>query len=269
MDRIQPIMNRIDTMLKHKRLHHAFLFTGAGEGTLKDKRAIAHWMAARVFAKDSSQDQPDIERRIEKKYHPDVYTIETADKEIKLEDVQEMIGWIYRAPAESAQKFAIIEHAQRMNRSASNALLKTLEEPPAHATLILCSPSKDMLLQTLRSRMFVMMFAQDLSEDLSEDVPAWLESIQAWVNNPKQGAKDLFDITTSMSKNRGELKLLFQWLQAHLVERAKHATDDFEQNLLDDLFMQSLDLEQKIYHRYGNISLGLDRFFLEWSHRVR
>ena len=55
-------------------------------------------------------------------------------------------------PMEGGARVAIIESAHRMNEDAQGALLKTLEEPPARVTIILCADDEDRLLPTIRSR---------------------------------------------------------------------------------------------------------------------
>src|SRR5439155_19115384 len=55
-------------------------------------------------------------------------------------------------PMEGSRRIAIIESAHRLNEDAQNALLKTLEEPPAGTTIILCVEEEDRLLPTVRSR---------------------------------------------------------------------------------------------------------------------
>jgi DNA polymerase-3 subunit delta' len=57
-------------------------------------------------------------------------------------------------PVEGGARVAIIEHADRMNEDAQSALLKTLEEPPAGVTIILCADQEARLLPTVRSRCF-------------------------------------------------------------------------------------------------------------------
>ena len=55
-------------------------------------------------------------------------------------------------PVEGGARVAIIEGADRMNEDAQTALLKTLEEPPAGVTIVLCADDEDRLLPTIRSR---------------------------------------------------------------------------------------------------------------------
>jgi DNA polymerase-3 subunit delta' len=66
--------------------------------------------------------------------------------------VRNLVGELAYLPVEGGHRVAIVEHADRMNEDAQNALLKTLEEPPAGVSLILCADDPDRLLPTVRSR---------------------------------------------------------------------------------------------------------------------
>ena len=66
--------------------------------------------------------------------------------------VRDLISELALLPVEGGARVAIIERADRMNEDAQSALLKTLEEPPAGVTIILCADREDRLLPTVRSR---------------------------------------------------------------------------------------------------------------------
>ncbi|MCU0482666.1 MAG: hypothetical protein MUC54_00075 [Chloroflexi bacterium] len=66
--------------------------------------------------------------------------------------VRALVHEIARLPVEGRGRVAIVEAAQRLNEDAQNALLKTLEEPPSGAVVILCADEADRLLPTVRSR---------------------------------------------------------------------------------------------------------------------
>ena len=66
--------------------------------------------------------------------------------------VRNLIAELAYLPVEGGHRVAIVEHAERMNEDAQNALLKTLEEPPPRTTIILCADEEDRLLPTVRSR---------------------------------------------------------------------------------------------------------------------
>ena len=66
--------------------------------------------------------------------------------------VRDLAAELALMPAEGGARVAIIEGAERMNEDAQAALLKTLEEPPAGVTIVLCADQEDRLLPTVRSR---------------------------------------------------------------------------------------------------------------------
>lgn len=66
--------------------------------------------------------------------------------------VRALRRFIQGRPFEAARRVGVVADAHRMNRQAANALLKTLEEPPSHATLILCTHQPHLLPATVRSR---------------------------------------------------------------------------------------------------------------------
>jgi len=66
--------------------------------------------------------------------------------------VRRLIADLAMLPVEGGARVVIVEHADRLNEDAQSALLKTLEEPPAGATIILCADEEERLLPTVRSR---------------------------------------------------------------------------------------------------------------------
>ena len=66
--------------------------------------------------------------------------------------VRDLVGDLALLPVEGGARVAVIERADRMNDDAQSALLKTLEEPPARVTIVLCADDEELLLPTVRSR---------------------------------------------------------------------------------------------------------------------
>ena len=79
---------------------------------------------------------------------------------ILIDRVRQCIAFIQRRPAEGRRSILIVDQAHRMGSEAANALLKTLEEPPAHAVLMLLTASYHALLPTIRSRCRAIPFQQ-------------------------------------------------------------------------------------------------------------
>jgi DNA polymerase-3 subunit delta' len=93
--------------------------------------------------------------------HPDIHRIAPTGpggqiviggKDRDVRGIRDLIGELALLPVEGGPRIAILESAHRMNDDAQSALLKTLEEPPAGTTLILCADDEDRLFPTVRSR---------------------------------------------------------------------------------------------------------------------
>ena len=86
--------------------------------------------------------------------HPDSQWVapEEAGKMIKIDQVRAVVEFVAQTAQQGGRKVVVVEPAEAMNRSAANALLKTLEEPSGAAFLILISDAPGRLLPTIRSR---------------------------------------------------------------------------------------------------------------------
>ena len=92
--------------------------------------------------------------------HPDFTYISrpVGRSEVLIDQVRELIARLGIRPSRSSIRMAIIDDAETLGPPAQNALLKTLEEPPGHAIIIMVTASERALLDTVRSRMRVVRF---------------------------------------------------------------------------------------------------------------
>jgi DNA polymerase III subunit delta' len=130
---------------------HAYLFRGPrGAG----KRAAARAFAAEIIAA-AAEDPDDARRRalLDPSPHPDLVWLAPSGAQHLVEAVRERVirGASYR-PFEGGRRVFVVEAAEAMRDESQNALLKTLEEPPGFAHLILLSSEPGMLLETIASR---------------------------------------------------------------------------------------------------------------------
>ncbi|MDX2171401.1 MAG: DNA polymerase III subunit delta' [Deltaproteobacteria bacterium] len=151
---------RLTALLDADRLPHALLFLGPpGVG----KALVAQRLAARL-ACTADAGAPCGEcsgcRQVLAGTHPDLLAFgapgkgrrETRKKEIGIEQARELKHFAQLQPIAAPRKMAIVDDADRLSLAAQNALLKTLEEPPGQALLILISATPGALLSTVRSR---------------------------------------------------------------------------------------------------------------------
>ena len=84
--------------------------------------------------------------------HADVTVVATEKVTISIEEVRELIGLAQRAPSQGRWRVIIVEDADRMVERTSNVLLKAIEEPPPRTVWLLCAPSPQDVVTTIRSR---------------------------------------------------------------------------------------------------------------------
>jgi DNA polymerase-3 subunit delta' len=130
---------------------HAYLFRGPrGAG----KRAAARAFAAEILA-TGAEDPDDARRRalLDPSPHPDLVWLAPSGAQHLVEAVREQVirAASYR-PFEGGRRVFVLESAEAMRDESQNALLKTLEEPPGFAHLILLSSEPEALLETVASR---------------------------------------------------------------------------------------------------------------------
>ncbi|HVR06198.1 MAG TPA: hypothetical protein VMS02_09155, partial [Solirubrobacteraceae bacterium] len=155
---------------------HAYLFHGpSGSG----KRTVARAFAAELLA--DGVDDPDAAReRVRRGSHPDLtWVTPSGASELLVGDVDEpVIGAVAHTPFESHRRVFVIEAAGTMNDQAANRLLKTLEEPPAFAHLILLAEHREDVLPTIASRCQAVRFDPLSSEAVAERLLAAEPSLE-------------------------------------------------------------------------------------------
>ena len=128
---------------------HAWLFTGPpGSGRSVAARAFA----AALQCPSLGCGHCDACHQALSGNHPDVAVIVPDGLHLKIDEAREVIARSSRAPTRGRWQVTLIEDADRMEERTSNTLLKAIEEPPPHSVLLLCAPSADDLLPTIRSR---------------------------------------------------------------------------------------------------------------------
>jgi DNA polymerase-3 subunit delta' len=139
------------------QVSHAYIFNGEnGIGKMTTAKAFAK---ALLCEKNSSCGfcQPCVQ--VEADNHPDVIYVTHEKEGITVDDIRNQVNnTIAVKPYSSEYKIYIIDDADKMNQAAQNALLKTIEEPPAYAVIILLADNKDAFLETILSRCVILNF---------------------------------------------------------------------------------------------------------------
>jgi DNA polymerase-3 subunit delta' len=142
---LAPIYADVEAAIVAGRLPHALLIHGPGGW---GETTLAAAIAMRLI------ERPNEAAQATTIAHPDLRWIvpEGAGEQIKIEAIRDVAEFTARTPQIAPRKVAVITSADAMNPYATNALLKTLEEPPPDSYLILVSDGLRDLLPTLRSR---------------------------------------------------------------------------------------------------------------------
>lgn len=145
------------------RMHHAWLLAGSkglGKATLAYRFARAALGAKHLGPRPLDADPDDVvARRIAALSHPDLFVLRRGlndrgkpRREITVDDARDLGAFFSLAPSEGGMRVAIIDCVDDLNRNAANAILKTLEEPPARSVLLLVCHAPGAALATIRSR---------------------------------------------------------------------------------------------------------------------
>ena len=134
---------------------HAWLVTGPpGSGRSVAARAFAAELIADSVAETTGDPGAgeDAAARVLRGTHPDVTVVATDKTVITVAEVRELVTLAQRAPAESGWRVVVVEDADRIIERSANALLKAIEEPPPRTVWVLCAPSEQDVITTIRSR---------------------------------------------------------------------------------------------------------------------
>jgi DNA polymerase-3 subunit delta' len=187
--------------------------------------------------------------------HPDVVEIDPAATQIRVEDAQAILDEAYRSPVEGDRKAILVFEAERLNEQAANKLLKTLEEPPETALIVLVTAGADQLLPTIRSRCQRVDFAYR---------PRVLDARVAGVHQAFVAAALTTDgtgagVTARVAEVQEALQAAISHLERALMSEVEELTGELEASGYPDRVVRTqlrrLEEQQKRAHRHARTEL--------------
>ncbi|MCD9186816.1 MAG: DNA polymerase III subunit delta' [Pyrinomonadaceae bacterium] len=280
-DHIKTVLRR---MIDKDRVPHSFLFAGE-EGIGKKQFALElaksficqkpqnseacdkchSCKRADRFAFPKSDDRDDHKKVIFSEF-PDIGQVIAYNKNILVDAIRDLEKEANFRPYEAKGRFFIIDEADKMNDAASNALLKTLEEPAPTTYLFLITSRPDALLQTIHSRCQTLRFAPVAAREIEDHL---LETkkfspddaeLLSLLSNGSIGHALTLDLAKFRELRDAMLKVLQSLLiennRAYLLKTAEELSDTKNK----DNYELSLDILQTLIHDIWKIKLEADEF---------
>jgi DNA polymerase III subunit delta' len=250
--------------LRGGRPHHAWLFVGpkgVGKATLAYRfaRAILGAQRTNPQSLSSAPDDP-TNRKITAGSHPDLRTATRFDvedfkvkRDVSVASIRDITQFFsMKADGQNGARVAIIDSADDMNPSAANALLKTLEEPPAGGTLILISHAPGRLLPTIRSRCRKLVLSPLSETKMKEAVPDASQTVRALAMGCPGRARTLASL---------DAEKMYKMLSRHLAGLPRAPLDEAlalsEMAGNSDKFVVLFDMLEDWLARAGRAGLGM------------
>jgi len=162
----KKIKQELEKIIEEKRIVNSYLWVGV-EGI--GKKEFAKEFAKKILCNqldDSGSCESCI--KFDSNNHPDFFLVEPDGKTIKIEQIRSMQEKVYEKPIIGNRKVYIINDAEKMTEQAQNCLLKTLEEPPSYAVIILITSNEASLLLTIKSRCLKISFEKISEEEMKK-----------------------------------------------------------------------------------------------------
>ena len=253
----------LKSAISKQHIAPAYLFSGPeGVGKRKTAKAFINTILDRNFDKESTK------RKIESNNHPDLLWIEPSyivqgksisqtkarsesvsmksPPQIRLNQIKEIIEFLGKKPFESERSIVIIEDIERINESASNALLKTLEETYT-GLFILITQRPEKLLSTIRSRCQIVPFTR-LNDNQINKIIENSEVVQEIDDVPSKKIRELIDFSYG-SPGRYIINLQY-WLSISTALRQKleiQLNNPIELLKLAKEITDELNIEQQLW----------------------
>lgn len=173
---LEDVRGKLEVLLSSGKVPHALLFSGPrGSGKTSSARIIAK--AINCLKEKRKNGKNTIEpcnkcrmcQAITKGTSLDLIEIDAASNR-GIDDIRNLQEKINLSPSEAKYKVYIIDEVHMLTLQAFNALLKTLEEPPAHAVFILCTTNPQALPETVTSRCLIFNFKKASVEEISRSL---------------------------------------------------------------------------------------------------
>ena len=248
----RKVKQMLQSSIEKNIVSHSYMFIGL-EGI--GKKMIAKEFAKKILCLNQRTDNQCICKsciEFDTNNNPDFLIIEPDGNSIKIEQIRNLQKLIQEKPIISNKKVYIIDNADLMTKEAQNCLLKTLEEPPEYAIIILIGSNENLFLPTINSRCMILHFDKISNEEIKrylkdnlginqineemldmfqgsigkamnlKDKQEEYESIYGFINNlGKIDVIDLYKYSKPLYKFKEEIFEVLDYINILLLKKAK------------------------------------------------
>lgn len=232
---LPEVSESLKKIVKSGKIPHAFLFAGPkGTGKTSAARILAKIINCENLGKDGTPcDKCEQCVSITKGNNLDVIEMDAASHR-GIDDVRTLRDAVKLSPTKAKKKIYIIDEAHMLTTEASNALLKTLEEPPEHVIFILATTNPEKLIDTIRSRATFIPFRKATNPEIvkslrrvatGEKIKADDEALAIIAKSADGAFRDAIKILEQLVTEEKELSKTF--LEEFLFKSQSFDTDKF------------------------------------------
>lgn len=208
------------------------------------------------------QEDRDAYKKVIFSHHPDVGMVLTPGRQISVDAIRDLEAEAHFRPYEGEARTFIVDEADKMNDAASNALLKTLEEPAATTNIILVTSRPDTLLSTIRSRCQTFRFAPLPAESIQKhltETGAMSENdarLAARLSEGSLGRAAAIDVPETRERRGRLAAVLSDAAVNHDIVRALRAAEVMAEAKNKEFFEEDLELLLTLIRDVWALALG-------------
>lgn len=196
--------------------------------------------------------------------NPDCNIFTTDEKSIKVDSIRELQKDISIKPLMNLRKVYIIPQASKLNIQAQNCLLKTLEEPPAYAVIILISSSIYSVINTIRSRVKRVKIYNSEELNIRNEVKEIIDSIE------NKSVIDVLKFSEFFEKNKDNVVEILHEMMKYCNERIMNDKNKLPEKINRDIiviakYVPIIDLAERRINENCNFSMAIDEMLLAFK----
>lgn len=242
------MINELKNDIEKRNVNHAYFLECNDENKAIEE---AKEFASLILGKDT-------------KNNPDCTVFLTEEKSIKVESIRELQKDIAIKPLMCSKKVYIIPYAEKMNVSAQNCLLKTLEEPPLYAVIILISSSIYSVINTIRSRVKRIKIKTADGIYIDPEIKNIIDSI------PEKSVIDVLKFSEFFEKNKDKIIEIFHEMLKYCDELIMNDKNRLPVGGNSDIisvakYVPIIDLAEHRINGNCNFSMAIDEMLLSFK----